>query len=151
MKMEKYFVILLIIAGVAIFFGGYEVASQEYEQKFTEAKTKYLEKVHALEVRYREKERSSAEALIAAWDDRDRARLAVDVRNRAFERVRIELSDARRQLSETPSDSCPIVRKELATCTRLLESGAGLVERGAGMVGTLAADKDAVVRIHNGK
>lgn len=128
-------------------FGGYRYAAALYDKDIAELREDYAVRAAALEEKYREKERQGAEAISAAWEERDRAMAdAVDLRG-DLERVRREGADLRRRLSEARPDSCDACRAKLAGCVGLLEEGAGLLEEGAGLSQRIAADKDAIVKL----
>ena len=71
-------------------FGGYRYAAALYGKDIAELRGDYAARAAALEEKYREKERQGAEAISAAWEERDRAMAdAVDLRG-DLERVRRE-------------------------------------------------------------
>lgn len=128
-------------------FGGYRYAAALYGKDIAELRGDYAARAAALEEKYREKERQGAEAISAAWEDRDRAMAdAVDLRG-DLERVRREGGVLRRRLSAAKPDSCDACRAKLAECVGLLEEGAGLLAEGASLSQRIAADKDAVVKL----
>lgn len=137
----------IIIAACACFVGGYRYAAALYGADIAALREDYATRAQALEEKYREKERQNAAAVVAAWEERDRARRdAVDLSG-DLERVRDEADALRRQLSRAPADPCTPCRAELAECAGLLARSAGLLERGANLAQEVAADKDAVVRM----
>ena len=128
-------------------FGGYQYAAALYGKDIAELREDYAARAAALEEKYREKERQGAEAISAAWEERDRAMAdAVDLRG-DLERVRREGDALRRKLSRAGSDSCDACRAKLAGCVGLLEEGASLLAEGAGLSQRIAADKDALARL----
>ena len=136
-----------LLGAAALFVGGYQYAAALYGADIAALREDYATRAQALEEKYREKERQNAAAVVAAWDERDRARRdAVDL-SVALDRVRDEAAALRRQLSRAPADSCKPCRSRLAECSKLLERGAELLERGAREYQGVAADKDAVVRM----
>ena len=136
-----------VIAGAAIFVAGYQYAAALYGEDIAALREDYATRASALEERYREKEQENARAVVAAWEERDRARRdAVDLSG-DLERVRDEAAALRRQLSRAPADSCKPCRAELAECSGLLARGAELLDRGSNLAQEVAAEKDAVVRM----
>ena len=145
----KYFGAAL--ATVALFVSGYKYAAALYEADIAD-----LQAQHALAMKektdeYRSKEQSQAQQLADAWDQLERARAeSVDFRA-DVDRVRNEADRYRARLSAAGTDSCDAIKERLASCTRLLEEGADLASEGAGLLGEVAAKKDAVVKIYGGK
>lgn len=107
----------------------------------------YAMRASELEEMYREREQENARAVVAAWEERDRALASATDLSDELSRVRIEADRTRRELSRTRGDSCDSVRAELFTCTSLLERSTELLERGAREYQELAIDHDAVVRM----
>ena len=137
----------IIIAACACFVGGYRYAAALYGADIAALREDYATRAQALEEKYREKERQNAAAVVAAWEERDRARRdAVDLSG-DLERVRDEADALRRQLSRAPADPCTPCRAELAECAGLLARGSGLLDRGSNLAQAVAADKDAVVQM----
>ena len=140
-------VVAAVIAGAAIFVAGYQYASALYGEDIAALREDYATRAQSLEAKYREKERQNAAAVVAAWEERDRALAdAVSLRSE-LDGVRDEAAALRRQLSRSPADSCTPCRAELAECAGLLARGSELLERGANLAQEVAADKDAVVRM----
>lgn len=136
-----------VIAGAAIFVAGYQYAAALYGKDIAALREDYATRASALEERYREKEQENARAVVAAWEERDRARRdAVDLSG-DLERVRDEAAALRRQLSRATVDSCAPCRSSLSECSGLLARSAELLERGSNLAQEVAADKDAVVRM----
>lgn len=134
-------VVALFVAAV----GGYQYAAALYGQDIADLREDYATRAAALEARYREREQENARAVVAAWEERDRAKaLAADLSG-DLERVRLEASAARRELSGTAGDPCHDERSKLSRCTEVIERGADLVARCSRFSTDLAADKDAVV------
>ena len=128
-------------------FGGYRYAAALYGKDIAELREDYAVRAAALEEKYREKERQGAEAISAAWEERDRAMAdAVDLRG-DLERVRREGSDLRRRLSATKPSACDACRAKLAVCVSLLEEGAELLAEGSSLSQRIASDKDALARL----
>lgn len=139
------------LAAAALFVSGYKYAAALYEADIAD-----LQAQHALAMKdktdeYRAKEQSQAQQLADAWDALERARAeSVNLRG-DVDRVRLEADRYRARLSAAGTDSCGVVRKRLASCTRLLEEGAGLSAEGASLAERVAVRKDAVVKIYGGK
>ena len=98
---------------------------------------------------YRSKEQSQAQQLADAWDQLERARAEYVSLRGDVDRVRKLADNYRSRLSAAGADSCDALRERLAGCTKLLEEGASLSSEGAGLLGEVAAKKDAVVKIHS--
>lgn len=139
------------LAAAALFVSGYQYAAALYEADIAD-----LQAQHALAMKdktdeYRAKEQSQAQQLADAWDALERARAeSIDLRA-DVDRVRLEANRYRAKLSRANSDSCDAVKERLASCTRLLEEGAGLSAEGSELAERVAAKKDAVVKIYGGK
>ena len=139
------------LAAAALFVSGYQYAAALYEADIAD-----LQAQHALALKdktdeYRAKEQSQAKQLADAWDALERARAeSVSLRD-DVDRVRKLADDYRAKLSQAGTYSCGVVIKRLAGCTKLLEEGAKLSAEGAGLAEEIAAKKDAVVKIHDGK
>ncbi len=131
----------------ALFVGGYQYAAALYGADIAALREDYATRAQALEEKYREKERQNAAAVVAAWEERDRARRDAVRLDGDLDRVRDEAAALRRQLSRAPADSCAPCRSELAECSGLLARGAELLGRGADLAQEVAAEKDAVVRM----
>ena len=134
----------IIIAAFACFVGGYRYAAALYGADISELREDYATRAQALEAKYREKERQNAAAVVAAWEERDRALASATDLSDELSRVRIEAERTRRELSRTRGDSCDAVRAELSTCTSLLERSAELLARGSRLVEQMAIEKDSV-------
>ena len=134
-----------ILVCAMLFVGGYRYAAALYGADIAALREDYATRAQALEEKYREKERQNASAVVAAWEERDRARRDAVRLDGDLERVRDEAAALRRQLSRAPADPCTTCRAELAECAGLLARGSELLERGANLAQEVAADKDAVV------
>ena len=100
-----------------------------------------------MEAKYREKEKQSTAALVAAWEERDRAlSLAADLGG-DLERVRADADAARRELSRATEGPCDAYRKKLAESASLVERGAEVVARCVKFSSDTAADKDALANM----
>lgn len=136
-----------VIAGAAIFVAGYQYAAALYGADIAALREDYATRASALEERYREKEQENARAVVAAWEERDRARRDAVRLDGDLDRVRDEADALRRQLSRAPADSCAPCRARLSECSGLLARSAELLDRGSNLAQEVAAEKDAVVRM----
>ena len=141
----KYVAVLVLSA--AFFVGGYQYAAALYGADIAALREDYATRAHALEVKYREKEKVQYQSLVAAWEERDRALSRVADLGADVERVRKQAADARRRLSAAGAGTCDAEREQLARCANLVERGAELVRRGVELSERTAIDKDAVVKI----
>ena len=141
----KYVAVLVLSA--AFFVGGYQYAAALYGADIAALREDYATRAHALEVKYREKEKVQYQSLVAAWEERDRALSRVADLGADLERVRKQADAARRRLSGAGPDSCKSCREQLARCADLLGRGAGLVRRGVDLSERTAIDKDAMAMI----
>ena len=141
----KYVAVLVLSA--AFFVGGYQYAAALYGADIAALREDYATRAHALEVKYREKEKVQYQSLVAAWEERDRALSRVADLGADVDRVRKQAADARRRLSATGAGTCKLEREQLARCADLVERGAELVRRGVDLSERTAIDKDAVVKI----
>lgn len=139
--------VLLACVSAGAFWGGYEYAAALYESDIAALREDYATRAHALEVKYREKEKVQYQSLVAAWEERDRALSRADDLGADLERVRKQAADARRRLSATAGGTCDAERKQLARCADLVERGAELVRRGVELSERTAIDKDALTKI----
>lgn len=136
-----------LLGAAALFVGGYQYAAAMYSADIAALREDYATRAQALEEKYRAKEQENARAVVAAWEERDRARRDAVRLDGDLERVRDEAAALRRELSRAPSDPCKLERTRLAECAGLLTRGAELLERGANLAQEVAADKDAVVEL----
>lgn len=162
---SKVSIVAGIAASVVIFFCGYGVASNKYKAEIAE-----IEKNHALAfaektAEYRANESKQMEAVTTAWEEYEKSkvelaksRASIGDLNAELERVRIESDRYRAELSRAGADSCKHFAKRLSSCVGLLKEGGSLSVRGsdlasegAGLLGEIAAKKDAVVKIYGGK
>lgn len=137
----------ICIFSVACFLGGYQVAAALYGRDIAQLREDYATRAKELESKYRKKVEENAKAVVAAWEERDRAISSASDLSDELGRVRIEADRTRRELSRTNADSCNTVRAELSTCTSLLERSAELLARGSRLAQDTAADKDAIVKM----
>ena len=139
--------IIAVVALTAAFLGGYQYAAALYGADISALREDYATRAHALEVKYREKERTYAQSLVEAWEERDAALARVDDLTGDVERVRKQADAARRRLSGAGPDSCKSCREQLARCSGIVVRGAELVKRGVELSERTAIDKDAVVHL----
>ena len=136
-----------VLAAALVFGAGYKYASAIYKEEIAQIRAQHALATKELTDEYRAKEQSQAQQLADAWDQLERARAeSVDLRA-DVDRVRELADNYRSRLSAAGSDSCDAIRERLAGCTKLLEEGAKLSSEGAGLLGKVAAKKDAVVKI----
>lgn len=141
----------VVFAAVLIFGAGYRYAAALYGEDIAALREDYAARALALEEKYRETERKSMQALVAALDERDRARAdALDLRT-DLDGLRDEAAALRSELSAAGGDPCSALREELAECAVLCARGAELLERGAREYQALAADKDALAALEAGR
>lgn len=133
--------------GVALFVGGYQYAAALYSADIAALREDYATRAQALEAEYRQKEGENAKAIVAAWEERDRARRDAVRLDGDLDRLRDEAAALRRELSRAPADPCAPCRARLSECSSLLERGSELLERGAREYQGVAADKDALSSI----
>lgn len=139
--------VLLACVSAGAFWGGYEYSAALYESDIAALREDYATRAHALEVKYREKEKVQYQSLVAAWEERDRALSRVADLGADLERVRKQAADARSRLSAARAGACKLERKQLARCADLLERGTELVRRGVELSERTAIDKDAIAMI----
>ena len=139
--------VAVLVASSAFFVTGYQYAAALYGADIAALREDYATRAHALEVKYREKEKVQDQSLVAAWEARDRALARVDELGADYERVRKQAADAKRRLSATGAGTCDAERKQLARCAGLLERGTELVRRGVDLSERTAIDKDAMAMI----
>ena len=139
------------LAAAALFVSGYKYAAALYEADIADLAAQHALALKEKTDEYRAKEQSQAKQLADAWDAFERARAeSVDLRA-DVERVRKLADNYRSRLPAAGTDSCDAVKERLASCTRLLEEGAGLSAEGSELAERVAAKKDAVVKIYGGK
>lgn len=141
----KYVAVLVLSA--AFFVGGYQYAAALYGADIAALREDYATRAHALEVKYREKEKVQYQSLVAAWEERDRALSRVADLGADVDRVRKQADAARRRLSGAGPDSCKSCREQLARCSGIVVRGAELVRRGVELSERTAIDKDALTKI----
>lgn len=140
-----------VLAAAALFVSGYKYAAALYEADIADMQAQHALAIQEKTNEYRAKEQDQAKKLAEAWDELENARAeSVDLRA-DVERVRKLADGYRSKLSRTDPDSCDAFRERLASCTKLLEEGAGLSAEGSELAERVAARKDAVVKIYGGK
>lgn len=139
--------VAVLVASAAFFVTGYQYAAALYTKDIEEMRRDYAERSQAMEEKYRVQERKQTQALVAAWEERDRALSRVDALTGDVDRVRKQAADAKRRLSAASAGTCDAERKQLARCADLLGRGAGLVRRGVDLSERTAIDKDAMAMI----
>lgn len=154
-----------IAASVVIFFCGYGVASNKYKAEIAE-----IEKSHALALakktaELRANESKQMEAVTTAWEEYEKAkaelaksRASIGDLNAELERMRNAADRNLTRRSQAGENPCKPCEERYARCIGLLKEGgslsvrgADLASEGAGLLGEVAAKKDAVTRIHQGK
>ena len=139
--------VAVLLASAAFFIAGYQYAAALYGEDIAALREDYATRAQSLEVKYREKERGSAQSLVDAWEARDKALARADDLGADLERVRKQAADARRRLSASSAVACKSEREQLARCADLLERGTELVRRGVELSERTAIDKDALTKI----
>ena len=147
MRVEVLKIVAVLVVGAAFFVGGYQYAAALYGADIAALREDYATRAHALEVKYREKEKVQYQSLVAAWEERDRALSRVADLGADLERVRKQAADARSRLSAARAGACKLEREQLARCADLLERGTELVRRGVELSERTAIDKDAMAII----
>lgn len=162
---SKVSIVVGIAASVVIFFCGYGVASNKYKAEIAE-----IEKNHALALaektnELRANESKQMEAVTTAWEEYEKTKAKLAESRATAGNLRVELERMRNaadrnltRLSATRANPCKHCEERYARCVSLLKEGgslsvrsADLASEGAGLFGEVAAKKDAVVRIHQGK
>lgn len=162
---SKVSIVAGIAASVAVFFCGYGVASNKYKAEIAE-----IEKNHALALakktaELRANESKQMEAVTTAWEEYEKAkaelaksRANIGNLNAELERMRNAADRNLTRLSQASANPCKSCEERYARCIGLLKEGgslsvrgADLASEGAGLLGEVAAQKDAVVRIHQVK
>ena len=162
---SKVSIVAGIAASVVIFFCGYGVASNKYKAEIAE-----IEKNHALAfaektAEYRANESKQMEAVTTAWEEYEKTKAELAKSRATAGNLRIELERMRNaadrnlaRLPQTSANPCKHFEERYARCVSLLKEGGSLSVRGsdlasegAGLLGEVAAKKDAVVKIYGGK
>ena len=145
--MKTWKLLAVLVLSAAFFVTGYQYAAALYGEDIAALREDYATRAQSLEIKYREKERTYAQSLVEAWEERDAALARVSSLSDDVERVRREADAARRRLSAAGAGSCDAERKQLARCADLLGRGAELVRRGVDLSERVAIDKDAIAKI----
>ena len=133
-----------VVMAAAVFFAGYRYAAALYGKDIAQLREDYATRSLQLEEQYREKERSQAAAISAAWEARDKARAdAVDV-SVDLERVRSEYAAYKRRVSAAGTGSESASREPCRGGPELISRCADLASRCVRMAQELSADRDAV-------
>lgn len=140
------------LVGSVVLFGvaycmGFNHADSVRGEEIAELRKDYAERASALESSYRQKEKENAQAVVAAWEERDAALADVDRVRVDFERVRDKAARLERELSGRTGDPCASCKAELARCVGIVGRGSDLVGRSVEFSQRVAADKDALVKI----
>ena len=139
--------IAALVAAALCALAGYQYAAALYGEDIAALREDYATRAAALEAKYRETEKANTAALVAAWEERDRAlSLAADLSG-DLERVRADADAARRELSRATEGPCDAYRKKLAESADLIERGAEVVARCVKFSSDTAADKDALANM----
>ena len=153
------------LAAAALFVSGYKYAASIYQAEIAE-----IEKNHALALaektaELRANERKQMEAVTTAWEEYEKTKAELTKSRATAGNLRIELERVRNaadrnldRLPQTSANPCKHFEERYARCVGLLKEGGSLSVRGsdlasegAGLLGEVAAKKDAVVKIYGGK
>lgn len=133
-----------LFGAAALFVGGYQYAAALYGADIAALREDYASRAQSLEAEYRKKEGENARAVVAAWEERDRALADADDLSDELGRVRDEAARAKRELSRTGSDPCWTCREQLARGAELVARSAELLGRCRNLAERAAIDKDAL-------
>lgn len=152
-----------VLAAIGIFVGGYQYAASIYQAEIAE-----IEKNHALALaektaELRANESKQMEAVTTAWEEYEKTKAELTKSRATAGNLRIELERMRNaadrnlaRLPQTSANPCKHFEERYARCVGLLKEGGSLSVRGsdlasegAGLLGEVAAKKDAVVKIHS--
>lgn len=153
------------LAAIGIFVSGYKYAASIYQAEIAE-----IEKNHALAFaektnEFRANESKQMEAVTTAWEEYEKTKAELAKSRATAGNLRIELERMRNaadrnldRLPQTSANPCKHFEERYARCVGLLKEGGSLSVRGsdlasegAGLLGEVAAKKDAVVKIYGGK
>lgn len=154
-----------VLAAIGIFVSGYKYAASIYQAEIAE-----IEKNHALALaektaELRANESKQMEAVTTAWEEYEKTKAELTKSRATAGNLRIELERMRNaadrnldRLPQTSANPCKHFEERYARCVGLLKEGGSLSVRGsdlasegAGLLGEVAAKKDAVVKIYGGK
>lgn len=155
----------VLLVAIGIFVSGYKYAASVYQTEIAE-----IEKNHALALaektnELRANESKQMEAVTTAWEEYEKTKAELAKSRATAGNLRIELERMRNaadrnlaRLSQTSANPCKHFEERYARCVGLLKEGGSLSVRGsdlasegAGLLGEVAAKKDAVVKIYGGK
>lgn len=139
--------VAVLVASAAFFVTGYQYAAALYGADIAALREDYATRAHALEVKYREKEKVQYKSLVLAWEERDRALSRIDALGADLDRVRKQAAEARRRLSAAGSDTCKSERQQLARSAELVERSTVLLDRCVRLAERTSIDKDALSKI----
>lgn len=129
------------------FVAGNRYAAALYGEDIAALRADYASRTAALEGVYREKERSQAASMAAAWAERDKARAdAVDL-SADLERVRGEYAAVKRRMSRADASAGDAHVEQAEGGAELVARCSGLLARCVGMAQELSADRDAVRKL----
>lgn len=141
-------VLVAAIAAAVVFAFGYGVAANAYEADIAELHADY-QAAAATQAKINQKEaENNAQKLADAISARDEALARAGNLDSTVARLREQAAGYERRLSTAGSGACKPCKDELSRCVRLLSEGAGLAGEGADLSVRIAADKDALARLH---
>ena len=150
--MKKYLIAIVVLAVLAIGFGlydwGYSNAERDFELKYNQEKTVFLQRLQIQEEKLREKEQQAAESMVSAWAERDRAFDRAHDANAKFERMRHEFDAYRTKMSRANASAGNGETVERGEGIDLLARSTELLGRCEALLRKEVADKDAVVKIY---
>ena len=132
---------------LSAFIVGHRYAAALYSADIAALREDYATRASVLEEKYRAKEQENARAVVAAWEERDRALASATDLSDELSRVRIEADCTRRELSRTRGDSCDAVRAELSTCTSLFERSVEFLARDSQLAERIAIERDSIIHM----
>lgn len=163
--MTSFKPLVCVLAAIGIFVSGYKYAASIYQAEIAE-----IEKNHALALaektaELRANESKQMEAVTTAWEEYEKTKAELTKSRATAGNLRIELERMRNaadrnldRLPQTSANPCKHFEERYARCVGLLKEGGSLSVRGsdlasegAGLLGEVAAKKDAVVKIYGGK
>lgn len=145
--MKTWKLLAVLVLSAAFFVTGYQYAAALYQKDIEEMRRSYAERARFMEEKYRATEQKQTQALVAAWEERDKALASLRDRSAVLDRLRKQAADARRRLSAISSDTCSDERKQLARSAELLERCGCLLDRGVNISARTAIEKDAIVKL----
>lgn len=154
------------ILGAALIFGaGYEFAAAVYQADIADLEAQHALALAEKTAELRANESKQMEAVTTAWEEYEKAkvelaksRASIGALNAELERMRNAADRNLDRLPQTSANPCKHFEERYARCVGLLKEGGSLSVRGsdlasegAGLLGEVAAKKDAVVKIYGGK